>query len=64
MFPNVPFHALGQLHRAVRGQMPVPYRGLWGAYREIIPTLLRQQHDVEYYVKRGLPGALEDGLAT
>jgi fatty acid desaturase len=52
IFPNVPFHALGELHKAVRDQMPVPYRGLWEAYKEIVPTLLRQRYDVNYYVKR------------
>jgi fatty acid desaturase len=57
VFPNVPFHALGRLHLAVRDQMPVPYKGLWGAYREIIPTLLRQRHDVDYFVRRELPEA-------
>jgi fatty acid desaturase len=55
IFPNVPFHALGKLHKAVRGQMPVPYQGMWEAYREIIPTLLRQRHDASYFVKRQLP---------
>jgi fatty acid desaturase len=52
IFPMVPFHALGKLHKAVRDQMPVPYRGLWGAYKEIVPTLLRQRYDVNFYVKR------------
>ena len=52
IFPQVPFHALGKLHKAVRDQMPLPYKGLWGAYKEIVPTLLRQRYDVNYYVKR------------
>jgi fatty acid desaturase len=52
IFPLVPFHALGKLHKAVRDQMPAPYRGLIGAYREMIPTLLRQRYDVNYYVRR------------
>ena len=52
IFPLVPFHALGKLHRAVRDQMPAPYKGLVGAYSEMIPTLLRQRYDVNYYVRR------------
>jgi len=52
IFPLVPFHALGKLHKAVRDQMPAPYRGLWDAYREMIPTLIRQRTDVNYYVRR------------
>jgi fatty acid desaturase len=55
IFPNVPFHALGKLHKAVASQMPVPYRGLWDAWREMIPTLWRQRRDVSYYVRRNLP---------
>jgi fatty acid desaturase len=52
IFPLVPFHALGKLHRAIRDQMPAPYRGLWDAYKEMIPTLMRQRYDVNYYVRR------------
>jgi fatty acid desaturase len=55
IFPSVPFHALARLHKAVRSQMPVPYRGLWAAWSEMIPTILRQRHDPSYYVKRKLP---------
>jgi fatty acid desaturase len=56
IFPNVPFHALGKLHKAVAGQMPPAYKGLWDVYREEIPTLMRQRRDVSYYIHRPLPG--------
>jgi fatty acid desaturase len=52
IFPGVPFFALGKLHKAVRDQMPAPYRGLWSAWKEMIPTLIRQRTDVNYYVRR------------
>ncbi len=55
MFPLVPFHALPKLHELVKADMPVPYDGLIEAYREIIPALLRQSKDPDYYVKRQLP---------
>jgi fatty acid desaturase len=55
IFPLVPFHALGKLHEVVKDQMPVPYRGLWGAWKEMIPTILRQRHDADYFVRRKLP---------
>ena len=55
MFPLVPFHALPKLHALVKGDMPVPYDGLVEAYREIIPTLLHQSRDPDYYIKRELP---------
>jgi Na+-transporting NADH:ubiquinone oxidoreductase subunit F len=55
MFPLVPYHALPKLHEAVKDDMPKPYNGLWEAYKEIIPTLIRQATEPAYYVKRELP---------
>ncbi len=57
MFPMVPYHALPQLHAEVAADLPVPYPSLLAAYREIIPTLLRQMREPEYYVRRTLPEA-------
>ncbi len=55
MFPLVPYHALPQLHALIKTDMPAPYHGLLEAYREIVPTLLRQSKDPTYFVKRQLP---------
>ncbi len=55
MFPLVPYHALPRLHEAVKADCPVPYRGLFDAYREIIPAILRQVKDPGYHVRRKLP---------
>jgi fatty acid desaturase len=55
MFPMVPYHALPRLHAEVAADMPTPYPSLLAAYREIIPTLLRQMREPEYYVRRELP---------
>lgn len=55
MFPMVPYHALPELHEAVKGDCPRPYSGLWEAYREIIPALWRQRRDPYHYVRRPLP---------
>jgi hypothetical protein len=38
--------------------MPTPYRSTLAAYREIIPTLLRQRKDPGYFVHRDLPPAV------
>jgi fatty acid desaturase len=51
----VPYHALPQLHEAIKDDCPPPYNGLIEAYREIIPTVIRQTHDPEYFVLRPLP---------
>lgn len=55
MFPLVPYHALPRLHEAVKDDCPAPYAGLWAAWREIVPALLRQTKDPAYYVRRRLP---------
>lgn len=55
MFPMVPYHALPELHREIVTDCPKPYSGFWDAYREIVPTLLRQLRDPTYFVRRTLP---------
>jgi len=55
MFPLVPYHALPQLHAAIKDDCPTPYAGLIDAWREIIPAVLRQVKDPTYHVKRQLP---------
>ncbi len=55
MFPMVPYHNLAKLHALVKDDMPPPYHGLVEAYREVIPTLIRQSKDPEYFVRRPLP---------
>jgi len=55
MFPLVPYHALPRLHEAIKADCPPPYRSLLEAWREILPTLLRQVKDPGYHVKRKLP---------
>lgn len=66
MFPLVPYHALAKLHALVKADMPAPYHGLLAAYREIIPTVLRQAKDPGYYIKRPLPAPRQPavGLET
>lgn len=55
MFPLVPYHALPKLHELVKADCPDPYPSLWAAYREIIPTVLRQIKNPAYHVRRKLP---------
>jgi fatty acid desaturase len=55
MFPMVPYHALPALHEELKGDLPRPYNGIIETYREIIPTLLRQLKDPNYFVRRELP---------
>ncbi len=55
MFPMVPFHALPALHQEMKADTPPAYHGLWAAYREIIPALVRQTREPGYFVQRRLP---------
>ena len=64
MFPMVPYHALPKLHAAVKADCPTPYAGVWEAYREIIPALLRQRRDPSYFVVRRLPAAAKSVAPT
>ena len=57
MFPLVPYHALPKLHELVKADMPTPYNGIVDAYKEIIPTIVRQAKEPDYYKKRELPTA-------
>lgn len=62
MFPTVPYHALPRLHESIKSQCPEPYPSSIAAYREIIPTLIRQVREPEYFVVRHLPNdAIEAG---
>ncbi len=67
MFPLVPYHALPRLHDLVKADMPKPYSGLWEAWRELLPAVLRQRRDPAYCVKRQLPapvGRAEKAIVT
>jgi fatty acid desaturase len=58
MFPMVPYYRLAELHEEIKGDCAPPYPSMWAAYKEIIPAILRQLRDQEYYVRRELvPGA-------
>ncbi|EJN20456.1 fatty acid desaturase [Pseudomonas sp. GM78] len=59
MYPMVPFHALAQLHEEIRLDCPPPYANLYEAFREIIPTILKQRKDPNYHIRRPLPPRAE-----
>ena len=52
MYPMVPYHALAQLHEEIRHDCPPPYPDLLGAFKEIIPAILRQRKDPGYFIRR------------
>lgn len=55
MYPMVPFYALPALHEEIKADSPSAYPSLWAAYKEMIPAILKQQSDPNFYIQRPLP---------
>ena len=55
MFPTIPSYNLLKLHRLIKDQLPPAKNGLWDAYREIIPAIIKQSKDPNYLLKVELP---------
>jgi Na(+)-translocating NADH:ubiquinone oxidoreductase F subunit len=55
MYPMVPYYNLPKLHKLIQKDCPPAYTSLWSAWKEIIPAVLKQRSEPEYYVKRTLP---------
>ena len=55
IFPKIPCHNLKAFHQVVKDQMPTPKKGLWGAYKEIMPALFKQAKNPEYKIPLSIP---------
>ncbi|WP_172330101.1 fatty acid desaturase family protein [Mangrovicoccus sp. HB161399] len=55
MFPMVPYHRLKDLHERIRHDLPPAHPSMLSAYREILPALVRQFSNPDWFVKRTLP---------
>jgi fatty acid desaturase len=55
MFPMVPYYSLPRLHEMIKHDLPAPNTSIWDGYREMVPALLRQLRDPEYFIKKELP---------
>jgi fatty acid desaturase len=55
MYPMVPYHALPRLHELIKHDLPAANPSMWHAYREMIPVLLRQLRNEDFFLKRELP---------
>lgn len=55
MFPMVPYHALPQLHEAIKGDLPPPNTSILQGFAEMWPALRRQLRNEEFFLKRDLP---------
>ena len=55
MFPNIPSYNLKKLNKVIQDQLPKPKEGVFEAYREIIPTLIKQAKNPYYILNINLP---------
>ncbi len=55
MYPTVPFHALSRLHVLIGPGCPAPYGSTISAWREMLPTLIKQRRIPEHFVARSVP---------
>lgn len=55
MFPQVPWYNLPKLHELIKDQMPKPNNGLISAYKDIIPTIIKQAYDPSFVPDRKIP---------
>ena len=55
MFPSVPSYNLDKLHQHIKDQLPKTNDGLIDAYKEIIPALIKQREDTNYFIKKDIP---------
>jgi len=55
MFPMVPSYNLKKLHELVKDEMPELKKGIWAAYKEIIPAIIKQSKDPNYILQIPLP---------
>ena len=58
MFPMVPSHKLPELHEIIKDELPKP-NSLLGAYKEILPAIIKQTKDPNYYIPVTLPNTRE-----
>jgi fatty acid desaturase len=56
MYPTIPSYNLDKLHDHIKDQLPKANNGLIDAYKDIIPTLLKQKEDPSYHFPVSLPG--------
>ena len=55
MFPTVPSYNLDKLHHHIKDQLPRTNEGLIDAYKEIIPAIMKQSKDEDYFLIKDVP---------
>ena len=57
LYPAVPYYHLPRLYKALAPQCPPAYQGFLSVFIEMIPVLLKQRHQPDYYIVRRIPDA-------
>jgi fatty acid desaturase len=52
MYPNIPFHKLKKLNELIQYDLPEPNHGIIDGFREMIPALIKQRKDPNYYIDK------------
>ena len=55
IFPQVPFYNLPKLHEAIKDQLPKPNYGFIDGMLEMIPAIIKQSKDPQYYYTKKIP---------
>jgi fatty acid desaturase len=55
MFPMVPYHALPDLHDAIKDDLPAPNTSIADAYKELFGAVMRQRCEPGYFLRKELP---------
>ena len=53
--PQVPFYNLPKFHELIKDQLPKANKGLFDAYKEIIPAIIKQSKDPDFEIRKHLP---------
>lgn len=57
LYPAVPYYHLPRLYKTLAPQCPPAYQGFLSVFIEMIPVLLKQRHQPDYYIVRRIPDA-------
>ena len=54
IYPQVPFYNLPELHKLIKDQLPKPNEGFFEGLAEMIPAIVKQSKDANYFLNKNL----------
>ena len=52
IYPTVPFYNLPKLHKLIKSQLPRPNESFISGLIEMIPAIIKQSKDENYYIPK------------